>query len=68
MGPGKRALKTPCDAVGPFLDGALSRASAKAFRLHLPVCPGCRQRLSSALQLVALAGEARGPRVRHAPG
>lgn len=52
-------MRSRCDRLDPFLDGALSRACAKAFRLHLPACPGCRQRLSSALQLAGLAVEAR---------
>jgi len=48
-------MASPCDTLDRFLDGALSSAGAKAFRLHLPACPGCQRRMSSALQLGGLA-------------
>jgi anti-sigma factor RsiW len=52
-------MASPCDTLDRFLDGALSRASGRAFRLHLPACPGCQRRISSALQLGGMAAQAR---------
>jgi hypothetical protein len=50
-------MSKPCDQLNRFLDGELSEAEAKAFRTHLPSCPDCSKRLSSAMQLIALEAE-----------